>query len=77
MTKPQPCAPEETPDRKPRNWDPVYGDVEAYHRAVQEALESAKAGLLVDDEEVWAWVDSWGTEHELPMPEPKVRPQSR
>lgn len=77
MTKPQPCAPEEAPDRKPRIWDPVYGDVDAYLRAVDEGIRQADAGLLIDDEDVWAWVDSWDTDHELPMPQPKARPASR
>ncbi|HYD70621.1 hypothetical protein [Azospirillum sp.] len=58
---------------RPAEWDPVYGDKEAFLKAVQEGVASADAGLLVDDEDVWAWVDSWGSENELSMPVPKAR----
>jgi hypothetical protein len=35
---------------------------------IAEALASAQAGLVVDEAEVDAWVDSLGTDHELPIP---------
>jgi len=75
MSKPLPQPPSD-PGR-PAAWDAVYGDKEAFLKAVQEGIDSADAGDLVDDEEVWAWVDSWGTENELPMPQPKARPGKR
>ncbi len=37
-------------------------------RMIAEALPSAKAGLVVDEAAVDAWIDSLGTEHELPVP---------
>ena len=55
----------------------IYGDKEAFLKAVQEGIESADAGDLIPHEEVWAWVDSWDTENELPMPQPKARPDTR
>ena len=38
---------------------------------IAEALASAQAGLVVDEAEVDAWIDSLGTEHELPVPYPR------
>lgn len=65
MSKPQPQPPAE--------WDPVYGDKEAFLKAVQEGIASADAGELIPHEDVEAWIDSWDTDHELPPPEPKRR----
>ena len=38
---------------------------------IAEALASAQAGLVVDEAEVDAWIDSLGTQHELPVPYPR------
>ncbi|MGE4469325.1 MAG: CopG family ribbon-helix-helix protein [Desulfovibrio sp.] len=35
------------------------------------AVESIEAGRFVEGEEVFAWMDSWGTEHELDVPKCK------
>jgi predicted transcriptional regulator len=35
---------------------------------VAKALASAAAGRVVDEAEVNAWIDSIGTDHELPVP---------
>jgi len=35
-----------------------------------EARASARAGLVVEEAEVDAWIDSIGTDHELPPPYP-------
>jgi len=33
-----------------------------------EALESARAGDVIDGEAVERWLETWGTEHETPPP---------
>lgn len=39
---------------------------------IKEALAESKSGLPgVPHEEVVKWMESWGTDHELPRPEPK------
>lgn len=38
-----------------------------------ESLAAYRAGKFVPHEEVAAWLDSWGTDHELPCPRPKPR----
>jgi predicted transcriptional regulator len=42
--------------------------------AIAHALAEADAGLVVDSAEVDRWLDSLGTDQELPMPEPKRPP---
>lgn len=34
-----------------------------------EAIESVKKGKVVSHEEVRKWLESWGTDNELPRPE--------
>jgi len=42
---------------------------EQMHRDTLEALDDYKNGRTVDGDEVIAWIDSWGTEQELPRPQ--------
>lgn len=39
---------------------------------VKEGRAAADRGELVDQDDVEAWLDSWGTENELPAPSSKV-----
>ncbi len=45
---------------------------QAQVRAIEEGLAAADRGELIPHAEVKAWVESWGTENELPQPEPKT-----
>lgn len=48
-----------------------YLAIQDWHlQAIEEGLREADAGLLVPHEEVEAWLQSWGTPDELPMPRP-------
>jgi predicted transcriptional regulator len=39
---------------------------------IEEAIRDADAGEPgIPHEDIAAWLDSWGTDHELPPPEPK------
>jgi predicted transcriptional regulator len=38
---------------------------------IAEADADIEAGLLIDADDVNAWIDSLGTDHELPPPEPR------
>jgi predicted transcriptional regulator len=37
--------------------------------AIQKGVESADRGELISHEKMMAWIDSWGTNNELPPPE--------
>lgn len=43
-------------------------------RAIQEAKEQAKSGVFVSQEAMENWVESLGTDNELPMPKPDILP---
>ena len=51
----------------------AYVDLNALQVAhVKQALEEDESGAPgVPHEEVAAWMESWGTDHELPPPRPK------
>lgn len=52
---------------------------EAKRLAILEGIAAADAGLLIPHEEVKAWLESWGTDHELPRPgagDPRITPQT-
>ena len=46
-------------------------DDAAEARAIAEAEADVAAGRIVPHEEVVKWLKSWGTDDELPCPEPK------
>jgi len=39
-------------------------------------MEEAKAGVFVSEDRVTAWVDSWFTDTEIPMPEADIFPRN-
>jgi predicted transcriptional regulator len=43
-------------------------------QALDEAAAEADKGVFISDEAMTAWVSSWGTENELPPPEPNIFP---
>jgi predicted transcriptional regulator len=45
---------------------------EAKRQMIQDAMAEAEKGEFVSEEAVHAWMDSWDTDNELPMPEPDV-----
>jgi predicted transcriptional regulator len=46
-------------------------DLEWEARMIAEGMAQADAGLTIPAEEVFAWIDSLGTDHPLPKPEPR------
>lgn len=49
----------------------------AYLAAIDEAVKEADEGVFVSGEAVLTWLRSWGTEDELPRPEPDIFPDDR
>jgi predicted transcriptional regulator len=59
--------------------DGPYGDYasflknsEAERRLLKERIAEADKGVFVSAEAMHRWIESWGTENELPPPEPDV-----
>lgn len=46
---------------------------EARREAIEAAMEEAKKGAFISSEKMLAWMASWGTENELPIPEPDIQ----
>ena len=49
----------------------------AKRKAIKEAIKKADKGVFVSEEAVDVWVDSWGAENELPVPEPDIFPDTQ
>jgi predicted transcriptional regulator len=48
----------------------------AYLAAIDEAVREADEGIFVSGEAVTKWLQSWGTDNELPPPEPDIFPDN-
>jgi len=51
-----------------------YGRENDRLKALTSAMVSAETGILHSGEQVFGWMRSWGSENELPSPEPDIRP---
>ena len=45
-----------------------------YLRELDQAVKSAESGVGHSSERIFAWMNSWGSNDELPAPEPDIRP---
>ncbi|MBA3446045.1 MAG: CopG family transcriptional regulator [Pseudaminobacter sp.] len=45
---------------------------EAERRVLKERIAEADKGVFISAEAMDRWIESWGTENELPPPEPDV-----
>lgn len=43
--------------------------------AIRKAIAEADQGIFISQEKMDAWISSWGTDLELPPPEPDVFPK--
>jgi predicted transcriptional regulator len=43
-------------------------------RALEEAVAEADKGVFISEEAMNAWINSWGTDNELPPPETDIFP---
>lgn len=50
---------------------------QAYIRELLEAKASAEKGPLYSFDVISRWMDTWGTDHELPPPEPDIFPKRK
>jgi predicted transcriptional regulator len=49
-------------------------EAELRDRLTREAMDEARRGLFIDDEEVKAWARSLSTPNPLPLPKPRSSP---
>jgi predicted transcriptional regulator len=55
----------------------AYVDAKEFKRlAIEAALAEAEKGVFISQEAMHRWMDSWGTDNELPPPEPDIFPSS-
>ncbi len=47
---------------------------EYFREEMRAAIAEADKGIFISEEVMDAWVNSWGTENELPVPKPDVFP---
>ena len=52
-------------------------DQRAYQAAVEEGEREADLGVLISGDAVKRWLLSWGTNNELPRPEPDIFPDDK
>ena len=45
-----------------------------YIRELDEAVKNVESGIGHSGDQIFAWLDSWGTENELPSPSPDIGP---
>ena len=49
-------------------------DRTAWMRDMDEAVKSAESGTGHSAEQIFDWMNSWGTDNELPSPSPDIKP---
>ena len=49
----------------------------AYEAAIEEGEREADKGVFISGEAVKRWLLSWGTDNELPCPEPDIFPDEK
>ena len=55
-----------------------YLDGKDYERKIaDEAFAEAEKGVFISGEKVFAWMESWETDKELPFPEPDIFPEPK
>ena len=47
---------------------------DARDEAIREAVAEADKGIFISSEAMDRWMESWGTDNELPAPEPDIFP---
>jgi hypothetical protein len=62
---------DDQPNREPTQ-DPVPYFTPRELEMIAEAEADVAAGRVIPWDDVKAWMDSWGTENELPPPEPPM-----
>jgi predicted transcriptional regulator len=51
--------------------------LEREREILRERIVEADKGIFISEEAMTRWVESWGTDHELPPPEPDIFPDKK
>ena len=52
-----------------------YLEIREHEREIlRERIAEADRGIFISEEAMTRWIDSWGTDNELPPPEPDIFP---
>ena len=54
-----------------------FEQLDHVRKDLDEAFAEAEKGVFISGEAIHKWMDSWGTDHELPPPEPDIFPDSK
>jgi predicted transcriptional regulator len=64
-------------DESQRDYASFLRRSEAERRLMDERIAEADKGIFISAEAMHRWVESWGTDNELPPPEPDIFPEPR
>ena len=54
-----------------------FEGLDQFEREMDDAVKEADKGVFISGEAMHAWMASWGTENELPPPEPDIFPEPK
>ncbi len=54
-----------------------FQGLDQFNKELDEAVKEADKGIFISEEAINAWMSSWGTENELPPPEPDIFPETK
>jgi predicted transcriptional regulator len=54
-----------------------FEGLDQFNKEMDEAVKEADKGIFISGEAMHAWMASWGTENELPPPEPDIFPEPK
>jgi predicted transcriptional regulator len=49
-----------------------FEGLDRFSKDLDDAFKEADKGVFISEEAMDAWIASWGTDHELPPPEPDI-----
>lgn len=54
-----------------------FEQLDHVQKELDKAFAEAEKGVFISGEAIHNWMESWGTDHELPPPEPDIFPESK
>jgi predicted transcriptional regulator len=54
-----------------------FEGLDRFQKEIDDAFKEAEKGVFISGEAMHAWMESWGTENELPPPKPDIFPEPK